>query len=175
MSRLFIAPRALAPRTWNIRAVVALAAASLFAAMSGCGTHEPLQSVVAPRCMSINGATPVELRVAVPTGGPLRVLVEQRGISVVSTLRGDDHGKRGRILATSSPSERYGVMTFLPDLRAGDRIVIGVRAHDSPDVTGQVCVRVDPLAPGERDLLRAERAFASAGQAVNSEDWRRAF
>jgi CHAT domain-containing protein/tetratricopeptide (TPR) repeat protein len=175
MLRLFNAGRVLAPRAWSIRAVAVLATASFAGILSGCGARELPQEVLAPRCLSINGATPLELRVVTSSAGPVRFFIEQRGVSVVSTLRSAEGGKQGWMLSASSPTERYGVMTFAPDLHAGEAVAIAIRSHDSPDITGQVCVAADRLPPEESRLLRAEREFANAGKAVQTEQWQHAF
>ena len=173
MSRLFIARRVLALRALPLR-VSAPFTACLAALLAGCGSHPAPQAVLTARCLPISGATPVELLVTPPARGPLRVVVEQRGISVVTTLASGDAGKQGWTLSASSPIERFGVMSFAPDVHQGEPIAISIRSHDSPDITGEVCVSADRL-PANGELLRAERAFAAAGQAVQTEDWQRAF
>jgi CHAT domain-containing protein/tetratricopeptide (TPR) repeat protein len=173
MSRLFIPRRVPALRAlllWGSATLTACFAALL----AGCGTHQSPQSVLAARCVPINRAAPVELRITSPSTGPLRVAVEQRGISVVTTLAGAGAGKRAWTLSASSPIERFGAMTFAPDVQQGQSIAITVRSHDSPDLTGEVCLSADRL-PASGELLRAEQAFAAAGQAVQREDWQHAF
>src|SRR2546423_1125821 len=111
MSRLFIARRVLALRALALR-ISAPFAACLAALLAGCGSHPAPQAVLTARCMPISGAAPVELRVTPPARGPLRVAVEQRGISVVATLASGGAGKQGWTLSASSPIERFGVMSF---------------------------------------------------------------
>src|SRR5690349_7623179 len=101
MLRPSIAPRGSTLRAWHVCAVATLASAFLAGALSGCGAREPVQAVHAPRCIPINGATPIDLAVTAPGNGPVRFLVEQRGISVISTLRSADSGKRKWLLAAS--------------------------------------------------------------------------
>ncbi|HVY80968.1 MAG TPA: CHAT domain-containing protein [Steroidobacteraceae bacterium] len=175
MSRLFIHRRVSPTRLWTTRAAAALATAYLGTLLSGCGSHEPPQTLLAPRCTPINGTRPLDLRVTPPLAGPMRIVVEQRGVSVVGTVRNAAAGPHRWRLSASSPIERYGVMTFVRDVHAGEPVRITVRSHDSPEITGEVCVAVDRLPPGNKRLLRAESAFASAGQAVQAKNWSRAF
>ena len=123
----------------------------------------------------MSGAHAVELQVTSPTQGALRVAVEQRGVSVIATLASTSAAKRAWTASASSPTERYGVMTFAPDVRKGEPVAITIRSRDSPDIVGEVCVSADRLPSADHRLLRAERAFAAAGQATQAEDSRGAF
>ncbi len=147
----------------------------LVAALAACSSHEPLQPVLALRCLPISGAAPVELGITVAMPGTLRVAVEQRGISVVTTLASADGRKEGQALTAISPIERYGVATFAPEVRKGQRVAIAIRSRDPKDITGEVCVSADRLPPADARRLRAERTFAAAGEAAQAEEWQRAF
>src|SRR6185436_696112 len=74
-----------------------------------------------------------------------------------------------------SPIDRYGLVTLVVDAQKNQAVPVTVATRDSPDVTGEVCISADLLPAGDKQRLRAERAFAAAGQSAQVEDWRRAF
>src|SRR5262245_46123797 len=92
--------------------MVAVLLPAVFPALNGCSSQEPPQSVLSRRCLPIGGAESVEMRIASPRQGTLRVVIEQHGISVVTTLVGADAGARGPTLSAISPIERFGLATF---------------------------------------------------------------
>jgi CHAT domain-containing protein len=166
MFRSIIARRISVPRAWNIRAAVALAAATLAVMLNGCASREAPQAVLARECRPISGAAPLTLQVRSPQAGTLRVMVEQRGIVTVTHVA--EH-------AGTSPIGRFGVATFVTDAAKDQPVAIAIRSRDSPDIAGEVCVSADRLPASNTRLLRAEQAFAAGGEAVVEEDWQRAF
>jgi CHAT domain-containing protein/tetratricopeptide (TPR) repeat protein len=154
---------------------LALLLAGVVVAVGGCSKHPPPQSVLAARCMPISRTQPVDLRVASPVAGTLRIAVEQRGVTLVSTLAGSDGGKQGWIVSSISPVERFGVATFASEVGKNQSLDLAIRSRDSHDVVGEVCVSAERLLPRDERRLRAERAFADAGRAAHAEEWQRAF
>jgi CHAT domain-containing protein/tetratricopeptide (TPR) repeat protein len=150
------------------RARTALLSGALLA-LSACGRHEPLQSVLAQRCMPISAARPVDLNIVSNAPGTLRVAVLQRGISVVVS----SGGRQPR--ASISPIDRFGVATLTLDVSGNQLVPIAIRAHDSPDIVGEVCVSADRLPQADTMRMRAERAFAAAGQSAHAQRWQDAF
>jgi len=134
--------------------------------LDGCGSRESLQPVLAQSCSPIGGTQPTQLKVVPPAPGALRVAITQRGISLVASS--------GAVTARS-PIDRYGLVTLVVDAQKNQAVPVTVATRDSPDVTGEVCISVDLLPAGDKQRLRAERAFAAAGQSAQAEDWRRAF
>ena len=175
MSRLFIARRVSIRRAWQIRAVTTLVAAYLAATLSGCASREAPAPVLARQCKLLSGAAPLRLHVLSPVNGILRLAVEQRGISSVTSLTSTVDGQHARTVSSKSPIERFGLATFTLDVLRDQPFAIEIRSRDSPDIAGQVCVSADRLPPDDTRRLRAERAFAAAGQAVQAEEWQRAF
>jgi CHAT domain-containing protein/tetratricopeptide (TPR) repeat protein len=144
-------------------------------ALAACSSHERPQTVLAERCTSISAAHPVQFAVSPPSPGLLRIAVEQRGISVIATLAATSGAKQGQMSSATSPSERFGVVTLAPELRTDQPVTVTVRSRDSPDITGDVCVSAERPDPADSRRLRAERAYAAAGLAVQAEDPQRAF
>ncbi len=97
-----------------------------------------------------------------PSPGVLRFMVAPRGVSVVASI---DH------VRARSQVDRFGVVTFVRQARTtGERIAIGVESRDSPEIVGEVCVSVAQLPGTDRARLRAERAFAAAGERLQAGD-----
>lgn len=144
-------------------------------ALAGCSSHDPVQPVLAARCMPIGGMKPVDLRIVSPVRGTLRVSIEQRGITLAASLASGDPSRPPWMTSAASPIERFGVATFAPEVRADEPLTLSIRSRDSHDITGEVCVSVDHLPAGDEQRLRAERAFAAASEAVQEESWQRAF
>jgi len=61
------------------------------------------------------------------------------------------------------------------DVAKNQPLALTVHSRDSPDITGEICISADRVPAASGRLLRAERAFAAAGQAVLVEEWQRAF
>jgi CHAT domain-containing protein/tetratricopeptide (TPR) repeat protein len=148
---------------------------SVVVALGGCSSQEAARPVLAAECRPINGSRPLEWRLASPISGTLRVAVEQRGITVVTTVTRTDTGRRSWALTGSSPIERFGLATFAPHVEKHQPISVSIRSRDSRDLTGEVCISADLLAPSDARRLRAEQSFAAAAQATQAEDWQRAF
>ena len=133
--------------------------------LTACGSTEATRPVLTERCMQVSGARESTVGMVSPEAGMLRVGIEERGISVIATLDGD------RASAAESPVERLGSIRMTTPTKRGQLHSITVRAKDSPDVTGEYCIRGDLIADADRSRLSAENAFASAGRATHAEDW----
>jgi CHAT domain-containing protein/tetratricopeptide (TPR) repeat protein len=147
--------------------LVALLVPWLAIALSACTSHERGQPVLAKLCRPMSTARPISLPLTSPAAGVLRIQIEQRGISTVAVL-----AERPKSTARS-PIERFGVVTFAPLVRKGERLVLQIRSRDIAESTGEVCVSADLIRDARE--IRGERAFAAAGRAVDAGDWRRAF
>ena len=123
--------------------------------------------MLAQTCQPISKAQPVELTLVPPTRGTLRVAVDQRGISVFTTLAGS--------LSARSPIERFGIATFTPEVKDKEPLTVSIRSRDSPDIVGEVCISADRLPPSDTQRLQAERTFSAAAQAAQAGSWRHAF
>ena len=119
--------------------------------------------------MQIGGPRESTVSVLSPEDGFLRLRIQERGVSVIATLDGDSSS------ATESPVERLGTIQLVAQTLRGQRHTITVHAQDSPDITGEYCLRADLLVTSDRERSSAERAFASAGQATHNHDWTTAF
>src|SRR5262245_53659264 len=95
---------------------VALLVPSLAVALSACTPRERAQPVLTEQCRQMSTAGPVSLPVISPADGVLRIQVEQRGISTVALLAEQPES------AASSPIDRFGVATFAPTVRKGERV-----------------------------------------------------
>jgi len=134
--------------------------------LAGCGSHERPTLVHAPQCTPVSGATPATLSAKVPAGGLLRATVRPDGVSIVATL----DTERAR-----SPIDRYGSVTFVREVRAGETVTLTAESRDSPDIVGEACLTLDLLPPTHAASVRAEQAFAAAARSVQVDDARRAF
>ena len=122
--------------------------------------------VHATQCLAMSGAAPATLSATVPADGLLRVLVRPDGVSIVATV-GEDVAR--------SPIDRYGSVTFVRPVRAGDAVTVTATSRDSPDIVGQACLSMDLLPPADTATIRAEQAFAAATHSVEADDAQRAF
>jgi CHAT domain-containing protein len=134
--------------------------------LAGCGSHERPTSVHAPQCTPISGATPATLSVRVSANGLLRATARPDGVSIVATL----DTERAR-----SPIDRYGSVTFVREVRAGETVTLTAESRDSPDIVGEGCLSMELLPPSDAASIRAERAFAAAAHSVQADDAQRAF
>src|SRR3954447_8240828 len=91
--------------------------------LAGCGSHERPTLVHAPQCMPVSSATPATLSAKVPAGGLLRATVRPDGVSIVAML----DTERAR-----SPVDRYGSVTFVREVRAGETVTLTAESRDSP-------------------------------------------
>ena len=148
------------------------AACTLLAAMlHGCSAPEaPPRPILAERCVPVSAALPMTLPVSTPQGGTLLVAVRQRGISLAAELIDG-----AASVASASPVERYGEMTLLADSRLAHSYTLRIVSRDSPEITGEVCVSSEIVAPSARARLSAERAFAAAGATTRARRWQAAF
>jgi CHAT domain-containing protein len=164
-------------RRWGLRSLardegwLALALCVLLCACKPILAAPPvrLQSVLPRQCLAIDGSHEIALALTSPTVGMLRVELEERGISTVSFLNDV------RTNLAAAPIDRLGTVVLTADVNRSQRVTVGVRADDSREVRGEVCVSADLLPPSARVLQGAERAFAAAGRATRANDWDTAF
>ena len=139
-----------------------------------------LRPILPRECQGINSAHPVLLKLATPADGLLRVLVEERGISTVSFLHDRTTPAVGPTAAepadaAASPIERFGTVVLTRGVHRSEHATVEVRVKDSPDITGQVCVWADLIAPSDLKHINAARDFDAAGHAIYASDWATAF
>lgn len=146
-----------------------LALPALGLLLVGCGPDGLARPVLAEHCAQIGGAHESKISLTSPDEGVLRLRVEERGVSAIATLDADPAS------AAESPVERLGTIQLVTQTRRGQRHSFTVRPEDSPDITGEYCVRADLIAPTDGERLAAERAFAAAGQATHGHHWNAAF
>ena len=125
--------------------------------------------MLAETCHALDASRPIQLDIEAPEAGPLRVAVEQRGISVLATLTGDAHS------AAVTPVDRFGVISFAPHVSQGGRVTVHVKSRDAPDMAGVVCISAQQLSGTSARRQRAERAFAAAGEAMHADSLTEAF
>jgi CHAT domain-containing protein/tetratricopeptide (TPR) repeat protein len=111
----------------------------------------------------------VALELASPGDGLLRVEVQERGISTVSELAGVPAS------ASSSPIDRLGTVALVAPIHSGERARVAIHVADSREITAEVCVAADLIAPSDHLRIQAETAFAAAGHATHESDWESAF
>ncbi|HEY3786614.1 MAG TPA: CHAT domain-containing protein [Steroidobacteraceae bacterium] len=117
----------------------------------------------------MDGQHEVTLSIVAPAAGTLRVGVAERGVTLVATVDDD--------LATeaTSPVERFGSIFLVTGTLGAQSHLIRIRAHDSPGVLGEVCVRSELVPGSSRALAQADAAFAKGGRATQEQDWAEAF
>ena len=130
-----------------------------------------LQSVLPRECSALDSAHPVKLPLVAPADGVLRVMVEERGISTVSFL----HDTAGTTDGSASPVDRLGTVVLTWNVHGSEQVTVEVQVEDSHDITGQVCVSADLVAPSDLDRISAERDLDAAGRAIRATDWPTAF
>jgi CHAT domain-containing protein len=154
----------LSHRRWAVGALLALL-------LEACSAPDaPPRPILAEHCFTVSTALPVTLRLVTPDAGMLRIAVRQRGISLTAELSG-----AAANVATLSPLDRYGEMTFLANSRRAYPYTLRIHSRDSPDITGQACVATELIDPSEHIRLAAERAFADGGGATRARRWQAAF
>jgi CHAT domain-containing protein/tetratricopeptide (TPR) repeat protein len=119
--------------------------------------------------MQVGGGHDTNVSILSPNEGTLRLRVEERGISAVVTLDGDLG------TAAESPVERLGTVDLVTYTQRGQHHSVTVQAQDSPDITGEFCVRADLIAISDHNRVSAETAFATAARATHRHDWNTAF
>jgi len=137
--------------------------------LTGCGSSIATSPVLADTCMQVGGSRESTVRVQAPDDGTLRLRIQEHGISVVASLDGDS-GTAGE-----SPVERLGTIELVAPVKRGDNHFVNVKANDSPDITGEFCVRADLIAVSDHARMSAATSFANAGRATRSHDWNEAF
>src|SRR5581483_9727967 len=164
---MWTCPRSSRPRpAWTTCSVPAI---MLFSALSaGCSRQLPSGTLLSEQCLAVNGQREITLSIPAPASGALQVQIEERGLTLVSRL--DD----SQTADTASPVERFGTIVLLTSTLGGRSHVVRIRAHDSPDMQGEFCLRARLLSRGDPALLQGEAAFARAGQATQQEDWQAA-
>jgi CHAT domain-containing protein/tetratricopeptide (TPR) repeat protein len=128
-----------------------------------------LQSVLARNCLPIDASHGVKLRLTSPADGTLRIEIEERGISTVSLL--NDVAAS----ASASPVDRLGTVVLTANAHHSERVDVEVRAEDSQDIRGDVCVAADFIPPADTIRRQAETEFAAAGRATQATEWDTAF
>ncbi len=150
------------PLCWLILSLTALL-------LTACGSNSTPAPIISERCAQVGGHRDSSISFVSPDDGTLSVTVDERGVSVGVTLDNDPAS------VAESPVERLGTLRLVSDTQRGRRHTITVRTEDSPDITGEYCVRADMIGATDRARLSAERAFAAAGQATRRNDWNAAF
>ncbi len=117
----------------------------------------------------MGGAHASKVIVVSPGEGFLRLRVEERGVSIAASADADPGS------TAESPVERLGTIQLVEYTRRGQPHSITVRAEDSPDITGEYCIRADLIAASDTEHLSAEQSYAAAGRATHSHDWNAAF
>lgn len=106
-------------------------------------------------------------------------MVEERGISTVGFLH--DPLRTGEPLpaqpadAAASPIDRLGTIVLTQDIHRSEHVAIEVRANDSHDISGRVCVSAILISPADSRRINAERDLDAAGRASHATDWDTAF
>ena len=150
------------------RAVGCCAIAACVALLTSCGTDNP--RAFYQRCLSVGGDAEAVLPITSP-GGMLLVTLEERGVTVSASL---GSAAESTTPAAGSPVDRLGTVALLAATAAGETATVRVRSEDSRDIKGQVCAEALILPTGSQ-RVRAERAFAQAGVAIQARDWSAAF
>jgi len=139
--------------------------------LEACSTAAaPPRPILAEQCFTVSTALPVALRLATPDAGMLRIAVRQRGISLSAELRSATAS-----IATVSPVDRYGEMTFLAHSHRANPYTLRILSRDSPDIAGQACVSTELIDASDQIRLAAERVFADGGGATRARHWQAAF
>ena len=129
-----------------------------------------LQSVLPRECSALDSAHPVKLPLVAPADGVLRVMVEERGISTVSFLHDATTVRAvgptpGEPKGSGSPIERLGTVVLTRNVHRSEQATVEVQVRDSRDISGQVCISVDLIAPSDFQRISAERDLDVAGRA----------
>ena len=137
--------------------------------LTGCGSSVATSPVLAETCLQIGGSRANAVRVQAPDDGTLRLRIQEHGISVIADLDGDN------ATAGESPVERLGTIELVAPVKRGDNHLVNVKANDSPDLTGEFCIRADLIAVADHARTSAATSFANAGRATRTYDWNEAF
>jgi len=137
-----------------------------------CRAPAPPELVLAERCEAVSGAAPVRFEVLPKAAGTLNIYIEQRGVSIIARAAGLAAGGE---VATQSPIDRFGTITFFGNVPAGHPIAVELRSRDSPGVVGEVCFSAQRPHADDVRRLRAEQAFAAGGVAFRAGRYEPAF
>src|SRR5262245_3309034 len=96
--------------------------------LNGCARHDPPTIVHAEQCQPVSGTTPATLSATAPSDGFLRAIARPDGVSILATL-GNERAR--------SPIDRYGSVTFVQRVRAGQTVTLTAASRDSPDIAGE--------------------------------------
>lgn len=143
-----------------------LVGALLTISLSACERPQPAPIVLDAQCAPVSGEHPRRVTVDVPADGLYRIGLTTRGVSAVLQV-GDERA--------ASPVDRFAETSLVREARAGEKLQVEVRSHDSPQVSGESCVSVAQLPASNRQQIRAERAFAAAGESVIAGESKAAF
>ncbi len=138
--------------------------------LCACSSH--VTSNPAPfitRCVTSSGQSESTLTLSAPTAGVLRVEIEEKGLVASAVLDGDPAS------AVGSPIERVGILVLTADTAPQQAHRLTIRAEDSPDLEGRVCLRAEVLRPGDTERIDGERLFMFAGHATQAKEWPLAF
>ncbi len=83
---------------------------------------------------------PRTLSATIPGGRLCCALARPDGVSILATL----DAERAR-----SPIDRYGSVTFVRRVRAGETVTLTAESRDSPDIVGEACLSMDLLPPSD--------------------------
>src|SRR6185437_15488367 len=136
---------------------------------AGWAATAGLQGVQARQCLAIDGSHAVVLRFTAPADGLLSIEVQERGISTVSTLNDST------ATAASSPIDRLGTVVLAKQVRRAEAAKVDVRVDDTRDITGEICISADLIAPADSARSQAELNFSAGARATRSTDWTTAF
>jgi CHAT domain-containing protein len=127
------------------------------------------QPVLARQCLAIDSSHPIALALASAADGLLRVEVQERGISTVSSLKDD------AATAAASPIDRLGTVVLAADVHRDERTEVDIQVDDSHDIRGEVCISAELIAPEDLVRRQAELDFAAGGRATRATQWATAF
>jgi CHAT domain-containing protein len=166
MWKLAGTPRSIGRRT----SLCWLAVPFLSLLLAACDSHSSLtRPVLSQSCAQVGGAHASKVIVVSPGEGFLSLRVEERGVSVAASVDADPGS------VAESPVERLGAIQLVQYTRRGQTHTITVQGEDSPDISGEYCIRADLTAASDTERLPAEQSFAAAGRATHSHDWNAAF
>ncbi|HET9389414.1 MAG TPA: CHAT domain-containing protein [Steroidobacteraceae bacterium] len=117
----------------------------------------------------MDGQHEVTLSIPAPAAGALRVGIEERGVTLVAML------DNAAATEATSPVERFGTIFLVTDTTGSRSHSVRIRANDSPDMKGEVCLAAYLVPNPLGALSQANAAFARGGRATRMQDWDEAF
>jgi len=162
-------------RHWASNAGLGIVCCALLlcGAQPGAAAPMRLESVLSHDCRPIDSSHTVSVHLTSPADGLLRIEVQERGISTVSTLNGEEPGAGNS--AAAAPVARLGTVVLTANVRRAQATEVGVHAEDSSDIRGEACVSAELIPPGDTVRQEAELALAAAGRATRATQWSAAF